>query len=259
MQAGSLVALFSGVPYSYCVFILIQYLGIFMCGSAIFGFAFYPTAIFKFPLIDEYLSKVDKFLGHDWFGYTNFLVQYPIFRELLYIGYNSMQISLVIMIFALVISKNAVHLQRFFIAFFLTLAATLIIAWFFPASSVFIYYNVDPNAIHTLRTTSGWDSSHLLAFRESNLHTLPKELHGIGAFPSFHAATGFLLIWGAYPIILIRLLFAIFNILLIVSVPFDGGHYFSDVICGLFIAFLSIPVSYLILPDKINMDNNYSD
>ncbi len=33
MQAGSLVALFSGVPYSYCVFILIQYLGIFMCGS----------------------------------------------------------------------------------------------------------------------------------------------------------------------------------------------------------------------------------
>jgi membrane-associated phospholipid phosphatase len=82
---------------------------------------------------------------------------------------------------------------------------------------------------------------HLLLLREGKLR-VPEigQLTGIVTFPSFHAAAAMLYLWALWAISWMRAIAVICNVLLLLSTPIDGGHYFIDVVAGVCLAILSI-------------------
>ncbi len=66
------------------------------------------------------------------------------------------------------------------------------------------------------------------------------QLTGIVTFPSFHAAGAILYLWALWAIKWMRAIALVCNVLLLLSTPIDGGHYFIDVVAGVSLAVLSI-------------------
>lgn len=255
MQAASFLILSLNIKDSYSVFIWMQYLSLFIFGTAFCALAFYSTATLNLPFIDDNLIQFDHFIGFDWKKYIDFVSHYKKLQSVFNIAYNSMIISIVIIIFALVISKNSIHLQRFCIAYFLTLFATVILACSFPAMAGYVHYDVEPALLDIYPAAPRIHEEHMLDLRSGILRSVPEKVIGIVTFPSFHAAAGLLLVWGFYPVIWLRMFMFVLNTTLIIATPFSGGHYLIDIIGGLFIALLAIFFSYYILPEKNNIKN----
>lgn len=75
------------------------------------------------------------------------------------------------------------------------------------------------------------------AMRDSSF----REFTGIGSegiitFPSMHASIALIMALAAWPILVLRWIFLTVNVIMVVSTPVDGGHYFIDVVAGLAIA-----------------------
>lgn len=255
MQIFSFIILSLRIKDAYYVFMVMQYLSLFVFGSAFFALSFYSTATLKFPLVDDYLILIDKWLFFDWQNYITFVRQYPILQYMLNVGYGSMIVSLIIVIFSLVISRNIEHLQRFTTAYFITLLVTLILACIFPALAGYIHYNVEPDNLGISPSAARIHEADMLNLRTGELHDVPTNIKGLVTFPSFHSTAGLLLVWGFHPIIFMRLFMAILNTLLIISAPFSGGHYLTDVIGGILVALLGIMLSYRMLPNRENITN----
>ncbi len=251
MQAASFLVLSLRIKDAYSVFMVMQYLSLFVLGSAFFALSFYSTATLKFPLIDDTLIEFDKWLLFDWREYIAFVSQHTWLQTMLNIGYNSMVISILIVIFALVMSKNVPHLQRFTIAYFLTIFATLVLACIFPALAGYIHYNIDPTVWNINPSAARIHEADMLNLRAGELNNAPTKIIGLVTFPSFHTSTGLLLIWGFYPIMWLRHLLTVLYVILIVSTPFSGGHYLADVVGGLVLTMLAILfVEHLMPMDK---------
>jgi len=63
---------------------------------------------------------------------------------------------------------------------------------------------------------------------------------GIITFPSFHTALGVIFIFALWPIPVLRWFGIVINLLMMASIPIDGGHYFIDMVAGTVIAVASI-------------------
>jgi membrane-associated phospholipid phosphatase len=255
MQVASFLVLSLRIKDSYSVFMVMQYLSLFVLGSAFFALSFYSTATLKFPLVDDELIAIDKWFFFDWRDYMVFVRQYPALQTVLNIGYSSMILSIIIIIFSLVVSKNVVHLQRFAIAYFITLLATLILACIFPALAGYIHYNVEPVNLGINPSAARIHEADMLNLRAGELHNTPTKIKGLVTFPSFHSSTGLLLIWGFYPVIWLRLFMAVLNVILIVSTPFSGGHYLADVVGGLAVTMFAILIAHYLIPMKKKAKN----
>jgi membrane-associated phospholipid phosphatase len=82
---------------------------------------------------------------------------------------------------------------------------------------------------------------HLPLLREGKMRVLEiGQLTGIVTFPSFHAAGAMLYLWALWTIRWMRPIALICNVLLLLSTPIDGGHYFIDVVAGVSLAILAI-------------------
>jgi membrane-associated phospholipid phosphatase len=250
MQAASFLVLSLRIKDSYSVFMIMQYLSLFVLGSAFFALSFYSTATLNFPLIDDQLIAFDKLMFFDWRDYMAFVSQYPKLQDILNTGYNSMIVSIMVIIFALVVSKNSVHLQRFTIAYFMTLFATLVLACIFPALAGYIHYDIDPTVWNINPSAARIHEADMLNLRAGELQDAPINIKGLVTFPSFHTSTGLLLIWGFYPILYLRYILTALYITLIVSTPFSGGHYLADVVGGLVIAMFAIALTTYLIPMK---------
>ncbi len=255
-QIGSFVLLSTNIQDAYSVFMAIQYLALFLFGSVFTAATFYSSATLNFPLNDDLLIKIDSWMGFDWFNYVKFVAQYPRLQLAFDIGYSSMSYSIVVAICALVMSRNTVHLQRFAIVFFVTLLITMFFACVFPAVGFYVHFNINPAEWGIQPTAPRVHEEHLLALRNGTMHSLPKIIRGIVTFPSFHAAVGIMLVWAFYPVRYLRSFMTVLNLILIVSAPFDGGHYLIDIIGGLLIAFSAIILANYIIPVNYNPKND---
>jgi membrane-associated phospholipid phosphatase len=63
---------------------------------------------------------------------------------------------------------------------------------------------------------------------------------GIITFPSLHAALAIILAAGMWPVPVLRWVGLVVNILVLVSTPVDGGHYFIDLFAGIAVAALTM-------------------
>jgi membrane-associated phospholipid phosphatase len=81
-------------------------------------------------------------------------------------------------------------------------------------------------------------------------HSIPYPGAGIVTFPSYHSAVAVILMYASWPYRWLRLVIVPLNIAVLLSTPFNGGHYLSDVLGGVAIAYLGIILAERLLPYK---------
>ena len=138
--------------------------------------------------------------------------------------------------------------REFIETFLITAVICIVIGAAFPAKAAVIFLIPDLSIFEPLGWVPGaYHISYMDMLRTSNGPVIldPNRLPGLVTFPSFHTASGILIIsacrktWVYVPA-------WIYSITMIAATPVLGGHYFVDLIAGMAVALMSIKlVAYL--------------
>lgn len=212
----------------------------------------YLSAGLNYPLQDKHLLAADAFFFFDWLQWASWLNGWPIFAAILTLAYRLCGIQLIIIVLCLFMTGRTLHMQRFLITFLYSALVVVILAAIFPAVGAHLYYNTDMSPWPNLHPAAArLHEAALLGMRNHTMAVLALDnAEGIITFPSFHGALTVLAIYAAWPLRWLRLPFIILNILILISTPFDGGHYLSDILAGLAIAAQAIWLAQKLLPVK---------
>lgn len=196
------------------------------------------------PYRDAELYALDQWLGLDRKVYLRFVGNHPALEQILDAAYLSIQPQTVLVPFALIVARQIQRLQNFIVAFGVALIVTAAIASFIPAVSAYIHIDLGPQGYASLPPNFYTHVPTLEALRSGSLRAIQlNNLEGLITFPSFHTANGILFAWAVWKIRYVRWFGLLLNILLIMSTPTAGAHYFIDVIAGAGVALLSIAIS----------------
>jgi membrane-associated phospholipid phosphatase len=203
----------------------------------------YVAASLNYPLQDKNLFAIDQFLGLDWRSYLNTVDQHRL-GNICNFGYRMFSWQPLLIPIFLCLSGRAARAYQFSLAFVLTVMVTVVISAFLPAAGAYSFLGLSPADYPHLHPVDDFDHMrHLPLLREGKMRVLEiGQLTGIVTFPSFHAAGAILYLWALWAITWMRAIALICNVLLLLSTPIDGGHYFIDVVAGVALAILSILV-----------------
>lgn len=204
----------------------------------------YVAASANLPMQDQALNALDRALHLDWVSYYNFIYEHRALLATAVYTYGMIGCLVFAVPVALGWTGRYWRLQVFALAFTIALIVTTAISVFVPAIGTYDLLNVhpDPNVF----TPGGYADQlrELPLVRDGTLRTLSyRSLTGLVAFPSFHAASAVLYLWALWPVRWLGPVAAVGNLLMLLSTPIVGGHYFVDLIAGIAVAIGSIAVA----------------
>jgi membrane-associated phospholipid phosphatase len=195
---------------------------------------FILTGILPLPRWDEALAAADHALGLNWLDMYQWLTRHPAIEATLRAVYSSLGAEMLILLFALELLGHHNHARAFLLWFMITAIATVGIATLIPAAGAFVYYHLP------VASTTGY-VSQWADLRNGTLRTInPLDNQGLVVFPSFHASLAVLCAYAARPLRNLKYPLLALNLLIILSSPAMGGHYFIDIIAGVILAALTI-------------------
>lgn len=186
------------------------------------------------PLNDEFLAGVDRAIGLDWWAYINWVKSNPFVGRALSAAYMSSLPQVAVAIIVLGFTRRFERLDRFSLAFMYSSALTIAIWTAFPSfGALALHYSkglAEP-AFDLVVTKE--EALKLLALHAGPTPTLKlPELLGMIACPSFHTVLAMLTIYALWGVAYVGPLAIMLNIVVIASIPADGGHHFIDVAAG---------------------------
>lgn len=207
--------------------------------STLGAFATYATAALTTGYADDFLAAVDRAIGFDWVFFYNLSRDHYWLQIVGKCAYVSIFLSPTILVLAYAWTGRRLEARRFLFAFGVALAITVVIAsFFFGRDAVVHYVGLTPPympqvGVHHVKIIDDLRSGLLTSVD-------PAHLAGLLAFPSFHATSAVLFIWGAWPIRWLRGPMLAINLAMLAFTPVEGGHYLIDVIAGVAIAWLGV-------------------
>lgn len=176
------------------------------------------------PLADSALAAADSAIGFEWHSWAAWVLAHPLVHVTFVLAYGSLLYQLVACVLFLALRSSA---DEFLWILIVSGLLTIAISGFVPAIGNLA------DAPHI---------PHFTALRAGTLHTIPigRGSQGLIAFPSFHTTLAIIV---AYAVREIRWLFVVacvLNLLVILSVPTEGGHYLVDVFAGAALGALAI-------------------
>jgi membrane-associated phospholipid phosphatase len=212
--------------------------------------SFILTGLLPLPTWDGALATADHALGLNWLDMYQWLARHPAIEAFADPVYMSLGQEMVILFFALELLGHHYQARAFLRWFMVSGIATLGIGILMPAAGAFVYYHLPIAA--TTGYVSQWADLRNGALRTIN----PFDNHGLVVFPSFHAALAVLCAYAAWPLRILRYPLLALNLLIILSAPAIGGHYFIDIIAGIVLAALTISLPGYILSGMRRLKNN---
>jgi membrane-associated phospholipid phosphatase len=202
----------------------------------------YLAASLNFPLTDRWFEAADQALGFDWFGLFDWLKGHTTASLLLQLVYISLMPQTLVVILALSLAGHFATLRIFVLAFVLTALVTIALSAFWPAQGVWLQHGM--TAADSLRlpvSATSWPV--FLGLRDGTFRLLMAGgAEGIITFPSLHAALALILAVAFWPLPVLRWIGVGLNAIMMVSIPIDGSHYFTDILAGLAIAAICLLV-----------------
>jgi hypothetical protein len=195
---------------------------VFTLGGAALAYLAAATAR---PLQDGIFAAADLALGFDWRAWYGFVADHPALRLVLGLAYTSMMPQVVLAVFYCCWRDDAQRNREFLLTSLVGLLITIAVFWRLPA--------LGPGVGMPQMDALYIDA--LIALRNGANAIDVTQLHGIAAFPSFHAVMAVLLIY-VYRDTRLFWPAAIVNGLMLMSTPSDGGHYLVDALAGCLIA-----------------------
>ncbi len=200
----------------------------------------YLAASAGFPLQDSWLAHVDRALDLDWRALLVWMNDHPGFHPLFTSAYMSFAPQATTTVLALGFCGHLKRLRMFVLALMLAALATIAISAVLPAQGVWGHDRLSaadyPDIVPVTREL------HLPTFfglRDGSFRLLmAQDSQGIVTFPSLHAALAVIFMVALWPVPVLRWLGIALNVTMILATPIEGGHYFIDVIAGVFLAIL---------------------
>ena len=196
--------------------------------------SFILTGMLPLPRWDDALATADHALGLNWQDMYQWLTRHPAIEASAREVYNSLGPELLILLIALELLGHHNQARSFLLWFMVSAIATVGIGILFPAAGAFVYYHLPVAA--TTGYVSQWAD-----LRNGTLQTFnPFDAQGLVVFPSFHATLAVLCAHAARPLRIVKYPLLALNLLIILSSPAMGGHYFIDIFAGIILAALTI-------------------
>jgi hypothetical protein len=189
---------------------------------------------------DARLALLDAELGFRWSGWLAFVAAHPLLKSVFAVAYGSLLPQVLFSVFWFSFRRwdhrNAELLTNATLALLLTTA----VFFLFPALGPC----VGVPACHDAYVED------LVGLRHGSLPSLDMMLlKGVIAFPSFHAALAMLFTY-AHRRSPTFLPMAVFNGLMLLSIPSEGGHYLVDIIGGVVVGGVAI-LATSVLPPRV--------
>jgi hypothetical protein len=209
------------------------------------------------PFIDGLLAQWDALYGFYWPEVVQIQQSYPLLDGLLTLAYISSLPQLAIVILVLGFYGQFLALERFMLAFMLLVLATVIFWGFFPSfGSASYYYELGVVTDFAGLAVEKNYIEAMLALKNGTLtHASLSEIKGVVAFPSFHTVMAILSVYAMASVKGWFWPFFILNILVVLSVPVDGGHHIVDIGAGMALALAGLKLVEYILPEAKRSKN----
>lgn len=205
----------------------------------------YLAAAANLPLQDHWRDATDHMLRLDWKGLAAWMNAHPALHQIFCQAYLSLMPQTVIVVLALAVAGRLIWLRVFTLTFFFAVFVTIAVAALLPAEGVWGFYGLTVDNYPAINPVIR--DIHLPIFhglRNGSFRLLMATgSEGIITFPSLHAALAVILAAGLRPVPVPRWFGLALNVVMLVSIPVDGGHYFADAFAGLAIAATSLVVA----------------
>jgi membrane-associated phospholipid phosphatase len=211
---------------------------------------FILTGILPLPSWDGALATADRALGLNWLDMYQWLTRHPAIEAGARAVYMSLGPEMLILFFALELLGHHNQARAFLRWFMVSAIATVGIGTLIPAAGAFVYYHLP------VASTTGY-VAQWADLRNGTLRTInPFDNQGLVVFPSFHTSLAVLCACAARPLRILRYPLLALNLLIILSSPAMGGHYFIDIIAGIILAALTISLPGHILSGTWRLKKN---
>ncbi len=194
--------------------------------------------------MDTYLVAADRALGFDWVAMLTFLSNHPWIGD--YSGaiyLSSAKVLLAIWAY-LALTGRFERGELLLASVFLSCFVIVAVAAPFAAKGPFGYFDVSPELYRDLAPVITVEAknwfTHLTELRDGTFRELGRGVYeGIVEFPSFHTALSVLMILALRGCGAVFWISGFYNLLILLTVPIDGGHYLVDMIAGGVIALIA--------------------
>jgi len=204
-------------------------------------------------LQNDRLVAIDQSLGLNWQAYAAWVDARPVLARLFTVSYGATELEVLAVVAVLGLRRNYMGMHRFALQFLMGAGIAIAVAAVLPAVDAYEYYHVTPQQYPHLQVASTLAYlNDFYGMYHSKLSSLPVDLQGLVTFPSFHSTIAVIAIAAvpALPFAPLRALVVALNLLMLLSTPVDGGHYFIDTLGGIVIGVLVIAISRRVLPES---------
>lgn len=205
----------------------------------------YLAASLDLPLHDAWMDALDRTTGLDWPAWLDWMNSHAAIHPLFSLTYTSLLPQTAVIVLVLAFSGHLAWLRTYMLAFVITTIVTIVVSALVPAEGAWGF--LQPGAAKDLNIVPVVHGTYLPVYhglRDGTYRLLMATgADGIITFPSLHAALGLLFAVALWPVPVLRWVSLVLNIVMIVSVPVEGGHYFVDVFAGLAIAGVSLLIA----------------
>jgi len=187
------------------------------------------------------LAAVDKTLGLSWPAYTRWVANVPAPVRVFAVTYSNFSLLAMVVLSALYCLGRADRAEEFIRLFFFCALASILVGMLLPAEGAAARYET-PGMLAAFGPEAG---NYALSFqhilRSNTPHILKlDEMPDLVIFPSFHTASGLLIIYAYQGIRFVAPVSIVYALIMIASTPIMGGHYFTDMIGGMALTAVSI-------------------
>jgi hypothetical protein len=215
------------------------FLIVFPAGASLLSYLLVTVAG---PRIDSVLAAADRSIGFDWPGLMALVARYPFANTLLGYAYVSVMPQTVILLLLLGWRQKIAELYRLSLALAVGALITLAVWTAFPSFGAFSVYTLPDAVAGKLGLVLGFDYGRVLVQMLQNGPGFisPADLRGLVGFPSYHTQQALLLTWYARSIGALRWPAILLNLIVLVSIPIQGGHHLMDMFGGVAVTVLSV-------------------
>ena len=189
------------------------------------------------PLMDQALLQADIALGFDWLAIHDWVMAHP---SLVLVGkllYNSQVVQGFYCTILLGLMQQRRPMQELWRLTFVASVLCCLFGMLVPALSPFKTFGLE-SAGTFLPVLE-----QLLSHRD--LVFTPASLAGVITFPSLHTAMALAIPYGLRHTGPIFYIFVVLNFLMLLTIPFFGGHYLVDMIAGAAVMLVSLALTRL--------------
>lgn len=197
------------------------------------------------PRIDAALAGWDRALGFSWPAVMALAAAHPGASTILFLAYSTMLPQLALLVIALARRPEGERALRFCLA--IALGALICIAvWTLrPSFGALSVYALDPALVRRLNPVLdpayGRELSALLANGPGYIS--PTAMKGLIGFPSYHAVLALIVSRFAWDLRGLRWPVLALNLLVLISVPVEGGHHLVDLLAAFPVAWAAIAMA----------------